>query len=62
MGRDNQPKARQLARREQKDARRASYPRILMGCLAAAAGIRVAKSLCANLRAGTHAARLRALL
>lgn len=30
MGRDNQPKARQLARREQKDARRASYPRILI--------------------------------
>lgn len=30
MGRDNQPKVRQLARREQKVARRASYGRILI--------------------------------
>jgi hypothetical protein len=30
MGRDNQPKVRQLARREQKEARRASYARILI--------------------------------
>lgn len=30
MGRDNQPRARQLARREQKEARRAGYARILI--------------------------------
>lgn len=30
MGRDHQPKVRQLARREQKDARRAGYARILI--------------------------------
>ncbi len=30
MGRDNQPKARQLARRDKKDTRRASYARILI--------------------------------
>jgi len=30
MGRDNQPKVRQLARREQKETRRASYVRILI--------------------------------
>lgn len=30
MGRDNQPKARQLARKDKKEARRASYARILI--------------------------------
>lgn len=30
MGRDNQPKVRQLARQKQKETRRASYPRILI--------------------------------
>lgn len=30
MGRDNQPKVRQLARREQKETRRASYVRVLI--------------------------------
>ena len=32
MGRDNQPKARQLARLQHKEARRASYERILIVC------------------------------
>ena len=30
MGRDNQPKARQLARKVHKESRRASYARILI--------------------------------